>query len=113
MRGLSPHFLERLHGFADHPLIGETRGVGLIGAVQMVPDKAKNELFDPALKVGASAMKHCAAQGLITRALPGDAVALCPPLIITADQIDDMFDSLGRALDDTLDELSRQGSIAA
>ena len=113
VRGLSPHFLERLHGFADHPLIGETRGVGLIGAVQMVPDKAKNELFDPALKVGASAMKHCAAQGLITRSLPGDAVALCPPLIITTDQIDDMFDSLGRALDDTLDELSRQGSIAA
>ncbi len=113
VRAMIPRFQERLRGFADHPLIGETRGVGLIGAVQMVPDKTKNEVFDPALKVGAAAMKHCAANGLITRALPGDAVALCPPLIITEGQIDDMFDSLGRALDDTLDELTREGSIAA
>ena len=113
VRGLSPHFLERLHGFADHPLVGETRGVGLIGAVQLVPDKAKNELFDAGLKVGAMTAKYCAGHGLITRPLPGDAIAFCPPLIITRDQIDAMFDSLTRALDNSLDDLTRQGAIAA
>ena len=113
VRGIMPHFLERLHGFADHPLIGETRGVGLIGAVQMVPDKSKNEVFDPALKVGPAAAKYCAAHRLIIRPLPGDAIAFCPPLIITKDQIDDMFDSLAGALDDTLDDLTRQGAMAA
>ena len=113
VRGISPHFLERLHGFADHPLIGETRGVGLIGAVQMVPDKSRNEVFDPARKAGPTAAKYCAAHGLITRPLPGDAIAFCPPLIITKDQIDEMFDSLARALDDTLDDLTRQGAVAA
>lgn len=113
VRAMTPRFLERLHGFADHPLIGETRGVGLIGAVQMVPDKTKNAFFDPALKVGLTAVKHMAVHGLITRALPGDAIAFCPPLIITEDQIDAMFDSLAEALDDTLDDLTRQGAIVA
>ena len=113
VRAMIPRFQERLHGFADHPLIGETRGVGMIGAVQLVPDKAKNEVFDPALKVGPAAAKHCAAHGLIIRPMPGDAIALCPPLIITEGQIDDMFDSLGRALDDSLDELTQQGAMAA
>lgn len=111
VRNLSPHFLDRLHGFADHPLVGETRGVGLIGAVQLVPDKAKNELFDPALKAGPITAKYCAAHGLITRPLPGDGIAFCPPLIITKDQIDAMFDSFGKALDNALDDLTRQGVI--
>ena len=58
-------------------------------------------------------MKHCAAHGLIIRPLPGDAIALCPPLIGTENQIGDRFDSLARALDDTLDEPTRQGATAA
>ena len=113
VRGIAPRFLERLHGFMDHPLIGETRGVGLIGAVQMVPDKTKNQVFDPTLKVGLAAVRYMAEHGLITRALPGDAIAFCPPLIITESQIDDMFDSLAAALDDVLDDLTRQGAMAA
>jgi 4-aminobutyrate--pyruvate transaminase len=113
VRGLAPHFLERLHGFADHPLVGETRGVGLIGAVQLAPDKTKNVIFDAGLKAGPLTAKYCAVHGLITRPLPGDAIAFCPPLIITKDQIDAMFDSLAKALDDSLDDLTRQGAIAA
>jgi 4-aminobutyrate---pyruvate transaminase len=111
VRAMSPRFLERLHGFGDHPLVGETRGVGLIGAVQMSQDKATKTYFDPSQKVGAMAMAYAAENGLITRALPGDALALCPPLIIKADEIDEMFDRIGRTLDDILDDLTKQGII--
>ena len=113
VRSVSPRFLERLHALGDHPLVGETRGVGLIGAVQLVRDKATRELFDPARKVGATAMACGLENGLIFRALPGDAAALCPPLIIKEDEIDDMFERLGRTLDDTLDILTKDGALAA
>ena len=52
VRRVEPRFQARLRGFADHPLVGETRGVGLIGAVELVQDKAARRNFDPALKVG-------------------------------------------------------------
>ena len=56
----------------------------------------------------------CAADnGLITRALPGDSLALCPPLIIKQDEIDEMFDRIGRTLDDTLDSITKQGIAVA
>ena len=113
VRSVSPRFLERLHALGDHPLVGETRGVGLIGAVQLVRDKATREFFDPAAKVGATAMACGIENGLIFRALPGDAAALCPPLIIKEDEIDDMFERLARTLDDTLDALTKEGALAA
>ena len=113
VRGVAPRFQERLHALGGHPLVGEARGVGLIGAVQLVRDKGTRELFDPAQKAGPAAMGHAMSHGLIVRALPGDAVAVCPPLIITNDEIDALFDRLGKALDDTLDTLAKQGAAAA
>jgi len=112
VRRIAPHFLERLQALADHPLIGETRGVGLIGAVQIVEDKATKALFDPARKVGVAAMNHAAERGLFVRSLVADAVAVCPPLIITEAQIDDLFDRLRQALDDTLGEIAGHGRAA-
>ena len=113
VRRVAPRFQERLRGLGDHPLVGEARGVGLIGAVQLVKDKAARTLFDPALKVGAAAMGHAAEHGLLVRALINDSVAVCPPLIITEAEIDDLFDRLARALDDTLDDVAKQGEAAA
>ena len=113
VRGVAPRFQERLHALGGHALVGEARGVGLIGAVQLVRDKGARELFDPAQKAGPAAMGHAMSHGLIVRALPGDAVAICPPLIITNDEIDALFDRLGMALDDTLDTLAKQGAAAA
>ena len=112
VRSVAPRFQERLHALADHPLVGETRGVGLIGGVQLVKNKATKELYDPSLKVAPSVMNLAVEHGLLIRALPNDSVAACPPLIITLPQIDDLFDSLGRALDDMLDALTRRGEAA-
>jgi 4-aminobutyrate--pyruvate transaminase len=102
VKAVSPRLQQRLRALSDHPLVGEARGLGLIGAVELVQDKAAKKNFDPARKVGPWVMNKAADHGLIVRALLNDTIAFCPPLIITEEQIDDMFDKFGRALDDAL-----------
>jgi 4-aminobutyrate--pyruvate transaminase len=94
---LAPQFQARLRGFADHPLVGEARGVGLIGALEFVADKAAKAPFAPPGSFGARLAELCHEEGLIIRAI-GDVIAFCPPLIITETQIDALFDRFGRAL---------------
>lgn len=94
-------FQERLLGLEEHPLVGNARGAGLIGAVELMADKAARTPFPPATGVGAYCNERCEARGLIARNLM-DTIALCPPLIITEDQIGELFDKLELALDDTL-----------
>jgi 4-aminobutyrate--pyruvate transaminase len=109
---LTPQFQRRLRGFLDHPLVGEARGVGLLGALEFVSNKTTKAGFTPYGSVGTYCFERCHAHGLIPRNV-GDGIALCPPLIITEAQIDEMFDKLSLALDDTLDYVSRQGLLAA
>lgn len=104
VRSLIPQFRRRLAGLADHPLVGEARCAGLVGAVELVADKAAKRNFDAKQKVGAWAMTKALDHGLITRALVNDTLALCPPLIITATQVDDMFDRFAATLDDAAKE---------
>jgi 4-aminobutyrate--pyruvate transaminase len=101
VRRIAPHFLARLHALDDHPLVSSTRGVGLIGAIEIVQDKASRKPFDAASGVLAFLGTAVLSEGLITRALR-DTMAVCPPLIITDTQIDELFDKLERALDATL-----------
>jgi 4-aminobutyrate--pyruvate transaminase len=91
----------RLALLADHPLVGEVRGAGLIGALELVADKETRAAFPAAKGVGAYCMGRCEANGLISRAM-GDTMALCPPLIITDAQIDEVFSKLEVALNETL-----------
>ena len=97
---VAPLFQARLAALSDHPLVGEARGVGLIGAIELVRDKAARQNFDPSLKLGAWVAARAAEHGLIVRALLNDTIALCPPLIIRDRQVDAMFDCLERALED-------------
>ena len=94
---LGPQFQARLQGFASHPNVGEARGIGLIGALEFVADKATKAAFDPPGSMGAKIAELCHEEGLIIRAI-GDVIAFCPPLIIKPAQIDEMFDRFGRAL---------------
>jgi 4-aminobutyrate--pyruvate transaminase len=98
---LSPVFQARLRALGEHPLVGEARGVGLIGAVELVADKATKASFEAARGVGALCANFCRERGLIARAL-GDSIALCPPLVITEAQVNELFTKLEGALDDTL-----------
>lgn len=107
---VAPRMQQGLRRFADHPLVGEVRGIGLIGAVELVADKATKAPFDPAAAVGAFLAKRCQHHGLILRAL-GDSIAFCPPLIITEDEIHLMLERFALALDDTLEMVSKRGLL--
>ncbi|ARP86143.1 aspartate aminotransferase family protein [Bordetella genomosp. 9] len=88
-----------LRAMADHPLIGEVRGVGLIAGVELVADKATKRPFDPLGKAGGYAYEQAHAHGLIIRGIQ-DTVAFCPPLIITPEEVRDMVSRFKRTLED-------------
>jgi len=94
----------RLAALADHPLVGEVRGVGLIAALELVADKAEKTPFPAAQGVGAQVAARCEAHGLIIRAL-GDNIAICPPLIITEDQVDELVSKLELSLNEVAAQL--------
>ena len=112
VRSVVGRFQERIQGFAGHPLVGEARGVGLVGATELVKDKATKEAFAASDGVGALVNDLCAQEGLITRPV-GDSMCFAPPLVITASEIDEMFDRYARALDAGLDLLTKQGKAVA
>ncbi len=101
VRAVAPRLQEGLRRLADHPLVGEVRGVGLVAGVELVRDKATKEPFDPAHGVAAHCVARAAEHGVILRALAGDTVAFSPPLVITEEEIDMLCERFARALDDT------------
>jgi 4-aminobutyrate--pyruvate transaminase len=93
-----------LAALADHPLVGEVRGVGLIAAVELVTDKtARTALATPG-QLGGLVNRAMQDGGVICRAT-GDAIAFCPPMIITGEQIDTILAVFAAALDRVADEL--------
>ncbi len=109
---LAVKFQDRLRSFADHPLVGEIRGVGMIGAIEFVSNKTTKAGFNPPGSIGAYCFERCHAHGLIPRNV-GDGIAFCPPLIITEAQIDEIFSKFTLALNDTLEHVTREGMLAA
>ena len=105
VRRVSKTFQSRLSKLIQHPLVGQARGVGLIGAVELVADKETREQYDPAIKAAQGVADRAQANGLIVRALAGDSVAICPPLIIDETQVGDLFDRFERALDEAAPEI--------
>ena len=100
----SRYFQEKLKTLNDHPLVGETRGVGLLGALEIVKDKKTRERFQPGGAAGTICRGHCFGSGVVMRAV-GDTMFLCPPLVISEAEIDEMFVRIRRALDLTAKEL--------
>ena len=97
-REVSTHFHNRLKEFESHPFIGEVRGVGLMAALEVVRDKASKTPFDSALGVSEAIANAALENGLICRPL-GQAVVLCPPFIITHDELDELFSRLHASLE--------------
>jgi len=113
VRHVAPLFQKRLRALADHPLVGEAVGVGLIGAIELVADKKTKTNFEPAKQAGATFGNFAQDEGLIVRPLLGDRIALCPPLVITEEEIGELFDRLERTLAKSLDWATREKLIAA
>jgi 4-aminobutyrate---pyruvate transaminase len=108
VRRVTPQMQVGLRRFTDHPLVGEVRGVGLIGAVELVANKSTRASFDPAAAVGPYLVKRGHHHGVILRAL-GDSIAFCPPLIINAAEINLMLERFALALDDALAMVRERG----
>ena len=98
--------------FAGHELVGEVRGIGMIGAMELVADKAARQNFDPALKMGPRLVKLGEAHGVICRGLPSDSIAFSPPLIITEAEITEMLDRVEAALNDLTVQVRRERMAA-
>ena len=94
---IAPKFQERVNKLGTFEFAGEARGIGLIAALEIVKNKGTKENFDPYGKVGKQIAEICQKNGLIVRAI-GDVIAICPPLIITEEQVDEMFDILEASL---------------
>ena len=110
VRQVGPYLQEKLQALAAHPLVGEARGVGLIGAVHLVADKSTRAALPPAAGIGPRIQQSAMDRGLLVRAAP-DAVYVCPPLIITKPEIDEMMNALKAALDDGYAEAVRLGLV--
>ncbi|MDB5366045.1 MAG: aspartate aminotransferase family protein [Rhodospirillales bacterium] len=103
------HLQAKLHAaFDDHPLVGEVRGVGMMGAIEFVADRVKKQRFDPALKVGPRIAAQCLQNGMIARAMPHqDTLGLAPPLVTTTDEIDEIVAIAARSVQEVADQLKR------
>lgn len=101
----APYLQKRLRELADHPLVGEVRGVGMLGAIELVKNKATRERYSSDQGVGMICRTHCFANGLIMRAV-GDTMIISPPLVISNAEIDELVSKARQCLDLTLAEIA-------
>ncbi|MBX9753866.1 MAG: aspartate aminotransferase family protein [Pseudomonadaceae bacterium] len=101
----APYLQKRLRELADHPLVGEVRGVGLLGAIELVKNKQTRERYE-GKGVGMICRGHCFGNGLIMRAV-GDTMIIAPPLVISKTEIDELIDKARLCLDLTLQDLQK------
>ncbi|MEM8729663.1 MAG: aspartate aminotransferase family protein [Pseudomonadota bacterium] len=103
-------FQAMVQSFADHPLVGEVRGTGLMAGIELVADKASKTAFSPVGKVAGAVSRAAQEEGLICRNVY-ETVALCPPLILNEGDIDRIGLRLGAALDAGADWARQEGFI--
>ena len=101
----APYLQKRLRELGDHPLVGEIRGVGMLGAIELVEDKANYVKFDKDRHVGTICRTHCFDNNLVMRAV-GDTMIISPPLIMQKADIDTFIERAWKSLDLTHKGLS-------
>ena len=101
---VGPYLQEKWAGLAQHPLVGEARGVGLLGALELVKSKEPKTWFEPRGKVGERCRDNAIRNGLVMRATR-DTMIIAPPLVITRAEIDELVEKAWRTLDQTAMEL--------
>ena len=99
-----PYLQQRWAELADHPLVGEVRGLGFLGAFEIVADKETRAQFEPSGSTGPLCRDIAANLGLVMRAV-GDSMIISPPLIMSKGQIDELVDLASKALDKTLEQV--------
>src|SRR5262249_23169965 len=112
VRQVAPYLQGKLQALASHPLVGEARGVGLIGAVQIVADKASRAALPVTAGIGPLIQHNAMGRGGLLRATR-DAVYVCAPLTITKAEIDELMGALKSALDDGYAEAVKRGLVGS
>ena len=108
-----PAMAKAWHSLADHPIVGDTKIVGLMGSLALTPDKASRATFaTPVGTVGLICRERCFANNLVTRHV-GDRMIISPPLVITPDEIEILITRARKALDETYEELKRRDMMKA
>ena len=110
VKTVAPRLQDGLRAFADHPLVGEMRGLGLVAGLELVRDKKTKESFDPKAGIGLHIERCCQEHGVIVRAL-GDTLTVAPPLVVSEGEIDEIVRVVGVALDATLDYARHEGLV--
>jgi len=109
VRSVAAPLQKGLRSLSGHPLVGEARGIGLIGALELVRDKATRANFDAKDGVGAYLVRRAQQHGAILRNMAGDVIAFSPPLVISEREISELLERTARALDDTLAMVRERG----
>jgi len=105
---IGPYFRQRWLALGEHPLVGEARAIGLMGALELVSEKPSHRRFDTVGKVGTLCRDNSFANGLVMRAVR-DTMIICPPLVISEAEVDELVARVRKTLDDTADALTRAG----
>ncbi|WP_220805197.1 aminotransferase class III-fold pyridoxal phosphate-dependent enzyme, partial [Pseudomonas sp. NCCP-436] len=101
---MAPYLQKRLRELADHPLVGEVRGLGMLGAIELVQDRAKRQRYPGEVGVGMICRGHCFDNGLVMRAV-GDTMIIAPPLVISEAEIDELVEKARKCLDLTWEQV--------
>ena len=106
-----PAFAERWSRLAAHPIVGEARSLGLLGAIELTPDRARRAAFPGETgRAGRICREICVENGLIMRAVR-DTMVVAPPLVITDAELDEMAERAWTSLDRTADALREEGLL--
>ena len=108
VKEISEKFNTKIEQLNVHSIVGNARSIGLIGAIELVQNKNNKTYFDPKIGIGSRIVKNAQKNGLIVRALQGDIVALCPPLIINIKEVDILFNKFNKSIKDTEVELNTE-----
>ncbi|MEO0363775.1 MAG: aminotransferase class III-fold pyridoxal phosphate-dependent enzyme, partial [Pseudomonadota bacterium] len=110
VRAVAPLFEARLKTLGEHPLVGEARAAGLMGGLELSPDPATAAMFAEPGKVGPYLANELLKHGVILRAI-GDTLAFCPPMVITAEELEALFAPIETALDATYAWAKAEGRL--
>ena len=105
---ISEKFNTKMEQLSEYSIVGNARSIGLIGAIELVKNKNNKTYFDPKIGIGSRIVKNSQRNGLIVRALQGDIVALCPPLIINSKELDILFKKFDKSIKETEIELNTE-----
>jgi adenosylmethionine-8-amino-7-oxononanoate aminotransferase len=108
----APRFEQGLQQLRKHPLVGDARQRGLLGALELVADKATRRRFDPSLRLSERITQIAYRNGLIFRAFADNILGFAPALCFRASDFDLLFERLERILDEVLEQLDVRAAVA-